>query len=299
MGLLFAFAQSLCWAGTTIILRSLSTRLDAFALNGMRAFFALLIILPVIWLTGSAADYAMVTTTRLAYLVGSVLLGGVLGDALYVMSLEVLGVGRAFPIANSSPLFTVLFSTLLLRSPIGWQTLVGMVLVLLGVYLVARPRQRAVRVAIPRAGVYLASSQTLKGITLATLAAALWGLNTVVMAFGLQGGISPLVATSVRIPAVVFISLIATTMRGGWAQVRRMGGRTLLLIALGGILGWAAAASLYAAAIQAIGPSRTAIISATAPLFGVPLSLIFLGERPTRYTLIGTLLSVMGIALVI
>ncbi|MBM3188284.1 MAG: EamA/RhaT family transporter, partial [Chloroflexi bacterium] len=35
------------------------------------------------------------------------------------------------------------------------------------------------------------------------------------------------------------------------------------------------------------------------PLFAVPLSAVLLHERPTRYTLAGTVLSVVGIALVI
>ena len=43
----------------------------------------------------------------------------------------------------------------------------------------------------------------------------------------------------------------------------------------------------------------TAIFTNSAPIFAVPLSAIFLGERPTSRTLIGTLLIVAGILLVV
>lgn len=56
---------------------------------------------------------------------------------------------------------------------------------------------------------------------------------------------------------------------------------------------------LYVTAVQLAGPSKTAIVGCTAPLFAVPLSMIFLKERPGRYVAIGTVLSVLGVVLVI
>ena len=295
LGLVFAFAQSICWAGTSIILRSLSTQLDAFAVNGLRAAFALIVIIPAVLLTGGLADLQLMTLTRIVYLVGSVILGGVLGDAFYVMSLSSLGVGRAFPVANSFPVFAVLFSTLVLGTPLRWPMVAGMVLVLFGVYLVARPRQRTVLTPDLPAD----PQKIARGVTLALLASALWGLTTVTMSLGLRDNINPIVATSVRIPAVVIISLVTSAWRGGLGRAHRIQRRTLGLLAVAGILGWGVAASLYAAAIQSLGPSKVAIISATAPLFAVPMGAVFLDERPTRYTLAGTVLSMLGIALVI
>ncbi|MBM3190048.1 MAG: DMT family transporter, partial [Chloroflexi bacterium] len=262
VGILFAFAQSLCWAGVSIILRSLSIQLDAFAVNGLRAAWALVLIIPLIWLTGGVSDLSLITPTRVLFLVGSVIVGGVFGDAAYVMSLKALGVARAFPISNSFPLFAVLFSVLLLGAPLSWQMLLGMALVLLGVYLVARPR----RYTVLTQETPLDPRQAAKGIALAVLASALWGLTTVTMSLGLRDAINPVVATGVRVPAVVVLSLLASAWRGGLRDIRRMTRRTLILVALAGLLGWGTAGSLYAAAIQLIGPAKTAIISATAPL---------------------------------
>ncbi|HHX66062.1 MAG TPA: DMT family transporter, partial [Chloroflexi bacterium] len=140
MGIIVAFSQAVCWACTSILLRTLTSRLNPLLVNGLRATVALLFILPAMFLTGGQNDLALLTASRAAFLIGSIVVGGVVGDFMYLTSLKTLGVGRAFPITSSHPVFTVLFSALFLGSAIGGRMVAGMVLVMLGVYLVARPR---------------------------------------------------------------------------------------------------------------------------------------------------------------
>lgn len=293
LGILLALAQALTWSGTSILLRSLSTKLDAFLVNGLRAGIGLLVIIPLMLLTGTVSDYQKLTALQVTYLVGSVVIGGVFGDVLYVTSLKLIGVSRAFPITNTYPLFTVLFSIWLLGEQVGWTLWIGMVLVLFGVYLVARPRGQVVSSAPP-----LPPGQLLKGALLAIGTALLWGFAAVILALGLRGiyGIS---ANTFRVPVVMLLSLLAAARRGKLGELRQIKGRTLVQLFFAGILGWGVGSSLYVTAVQLAGPSKTSIVSATAPLFAVPLSSIFLRERPTRHTLLGTLLSVAGIILVI
>ena len=294
LGTILAFIQAIIWACTTLILRSLSTRLDAFLVNGLRAALSLVIIIPAVILTGGLADLHMLTPMRILYLNAAVIVGGVLGDALYVTSLRILGVGRAFPISNSFPLFTMAFSAILLGTRLTWTMALGGLLVLSGVYLVARPRKHVLA-----REVRLDSPQLIKGAALGLCAAAFWGLTSVVLTFGLQDGINAALATGVRIPLMVLLCLLASARRGTLVELRRLDRHTWLALLAAGVLGWGLAASIYSAAIQISGPSKTAIIGATSPLFAVPLSAIFLHERPTRYTLVGTVLSVAGIALVL
>ena len=88
-------------------------------------------------------------------------------------------------------------------------------------------------------------------------------------------------------------------MRGSRQEVQRFTRRTLVLCLLAGVLGWGLAGSFYALSIQYAGPAKAAIIGASAPLFAVPLSWLFLGERPTRYTVVGTALTIAGVLLVV
>lgn len=80
LGITYALIQSVCWAATTIALRKLSTRLDAFCVSGVRAAFGLLIVLPLVLFGGHLADYATLAPLTILYLASSVAVGGVLGD---------------------------------------------------------------------------------------------------------------------------------------------------------------------------------------------------------------------------
>ncbi|MFO7916719.1 MAG: EamA family transporter [Anaerolineae bacterium] len=294
MGILFAFAQAFCWASTSIVLRSLATELNPFLVNGLRAAVGMLVIVPLVLITGGLGDYQYVTTRQVLYLVGSVILGGVIGDALYINSLKILSVGQAFPIANSHPLFTVLFSALLLDAPLTWNLLLGLALTLLGVYFVGRPRSHVEETDITSTPL----AQMIQGLLLATGTAVMWGVATVILAFGLRD-INSVVATSIRVPAVILICLLLAARNRGLLEIRTIKPRTLRLLFLAGILGWGMAGTLYATAVKFAGPNKAAIIGATAPLFACPLSAIFLKERPTRYTLIGTALTIGGVILIV
>ena len=47
------------------------------------------------------------------------------------------------------------------------------------------------------------------------------------------------------------------------------------------------------------GAAKTAILASTAPVFAMPLAMLFLRERPGPRAVVGTLLAIAGIALVV
>lgn len=294
LGIVLAIAQAILWANTTIALRSLASRLDPFLVNSLRGAVGMLIIIPLVFITGGLGDYRLMSTTRVLHLAVSVALGGVIGDALYVSSLKTLGVTRAFPITNSYPVFTVLSSALLLGEQITWRMVVGMLLAMVGIYFVARPRGQVLTPNAPT----LTSRQLIVGVLQGLGTAFLWGVNTVILAIGLRG-INSIVANSIRVPVLIVLGLIFSAFRGTIGSVRRLDWPTVRLLIIAGILGWGIGGSLYVTAVQLAGPSRTAIIGTASPLFAVPLSMFFLHEKPTRSTLLGTVMTVVGIVLVV
>jgi DME family drug/metabolite transporter len=294
LGIVFALGMALCWASMGIVLRSLPARLDAFVVTGLRATFGMVAIALLVVATGGVAQYRLLTTTKVLYLVGSILAGGVVGDTLYLQSLRLLGMQRSFPIINSFPLFTVLCSALLLGERISLVTMSGMLLVFAGIYLVARSKESSGGGASGGAS----SRDVTRGVLMAVGTAALYGIEGVLVSLGAQD-VSSIVANSVRVPVVAVVASLIAAGRGQWSQVSCLDRRTVLLLVLAGSVGWALAGSLWVAAIRFAGPSRAAIVGSTAPLFGVPLSMLFLREKPTRYTLAGTVLTVAGIILVV
>jgi len=293
LGMFLALLQSACWAGTSIILRVLSKRLDAYVVNGMRAIAGWVVLILLTLLTGGFADWHLLTLPRLFLLIVPGIIGGVFGDALYVYSLKAIGISRAFPISNTYPLFTVLLSAVVLHERITWLMLVGLVLVLMGVYLVARPRGRAAD--DPES---ITKQALIRGILLALGTAVIWGGSAVILTFGLKG-IDSAMANTVRVPAVAMIALLVAIKRGTLAEVRSMRRSTWLLLILAGALGWGIGSWFFTSALQLAGASKTTIIGAAAPLFAVPLGMIFLHERPGRLTLAGTFLTVLGIAFIV
>ena len=293
MGVLFGLGQSLCWALTTALLRSLSDRLDAFLLNGLRAAMALCIIMPLVALRGAWDQYQLVTASRFALLSGSVLVGGVIGDVCYLKSLKTLGVGRAFPVTNTYPLLTVLLSAALLGTAITLRVVAGGLLVIAGVYAIARPRPSRTVDGLHR----LPRAALARGLLMALATALCWSFATIILAEALEG-IDGVVATSVRVPVVAAVSLTAAARRGQLAQLCNLGRKAWVQLVLTGILGWGLGGTLYALAVQTAGPGRTAILSATSPLFGLLFASLFLGERPHVLAIVGTLLTVVGVVLV-
>jgi DME family drug/metabolite transporter len=295
LGIAIALVQAVCWAGPTNVLRALSMRMNPFLINGLRGLVGWLFVFPVALLT-VAGDVSLLTPLRLVYILVSVLLAGVLGDYLNLCSLRILGVGRAFPITSSQPVFTVLLSALLLGDTLDAKTLGGTALVLFGVYLVARPRRDVIAIDNTPP---LAPRQLLIGVLMALGTALATAGGTIVLALALSDGISPVMVNAVRLPVAVLVSLTMAGRQGQLPSVRRLDRQTLGLVLVAGVLGWAIGGTLYATAVQMIGPGKTALISSTSPIFAVPITLIFLKERPTRYTLIGTLITVVGIMLVV
>ena len=72
-----------------------------------------------------------------------------------------------------------------------------------------------------------------------------------------------------------------------------------MLKSVSGVTGWSVAGAMWVAAVQRIGPAKASIVASTSALFAVPLTVVFLRERATRWTLIGTLLTVLAVILVI
>jgi len=164
----------------------------------------------------------------------------------------------------------------------------------LGVYIVTRARNKADDDTSDSSS----SKEIVRAALLALAAAALYGIEGVLVSLGAQD-VNSIVANSVRVPVVFVVSLLIAGQRGRWRQICHLDRRTVGLLILAGGMGWAVGGSFWVAAIRFAGPSRAAIVGSTAPLFAVPLSMIFLRERPTRYTLAGTALTVAGIMMVV
>jgi len=80
-------------------------------------------------------------------------------------------------------------------------------------------------------------------------------------------------------------------------NLSRLSRRTMLIVALSGILSQGVSGLLFVVALGEIGAGQTVVLLSTAPLWGLVLSALVLREPITRWVIVGSVLALVGIAL--
>jgi len=298
VGELLGLIAAIIWATSNTLLRMQTVRLGAVAVNFWRCvvtipFFIILFL--IVRDPGTLRDLAPRT---ILYIVLGVCIGMVTGDTLQYHAIKLIGVSRSMPISGCFPLFTVFFAWLLNGEPIRVQVLGGAVIVMLGVLLISLPKRAHARIGIIAAPAPVVVDRTnMIGIAFSLIAAVCWSLSTVVQSKALAHS-DAITVNLVRMPVAACVLLIASRGRAN-IPLRQFGARTFLFLIVIGIFGTGLASISYLGALKIAGAGKTAVLGATAPLFALPLSVLLLGERPGLRAVMGTLLTVLGIALVV
>ena len=220
----------------------------------------------------------------------SMIVGIVAGDGMYFMSQTRIGVARAFPIAMSYPLLVYALTAVFLGEPVIPMRIIGVILTVFGVGLIARRQVNDDEA--PR----LKGEEGL-GIALAFGTALLWAVGDTVFQFGLVN-VDPIDGNLVRMIAgsAVLLPVVALSFRGPRQVPTR---RIASLALITGIFGMGVSLLLGTVSVKEIGATATSVLLASAPLFTTPLSIYFLKEKLTRNVAVGTILTIIGVSLVI
>ncbi len=293
IGAVYALTAALSWAGSSTILKSLTTRIDTLSLSMLRIGIASLFLLILVPLSGRGAELMSTPLMSLVYVIISGIISQTIGDTIYIKSLSYLDVSQAFPITQSSyPVFTMLLAISVLGESFSWVNGLGTLLVLLGIYLITSTRMTPNTSSTP-------GRTRGKGIVLALIAGAVWSIAAVPLKLGVMK-MSPLVATAIRVPSgtIALLPFALSQRKRGALQLSKYGTRSLALVTISGLIDYGAAMLLFIAAIQLIGVGKAVVLAATSPLFLLPFSVFILKEKLTRFILIGILTGVAGICLV-
>lgn len=288
-GTLVGLLCAATWAFGSVTLRDLGKKLDPFTLNASRSVVAALATLAAALTIGGTGAYRALTPEKLFFLLASVALGGVIGDSCHVVGLSRMGVSRAFPIASTYPAVVLVLSLVFLHERVDAAILSGLGLVLGGILLMGKPSltSQGEQAGSPRAS----------GAPYALLASLSWGASTVLVAPGIEG-LDTLMAASIRTPALSLMLWVIVALRGTFSDLFTLSAKEWGILIAGGLVGWGLGSLLFLLSISLAGPTRAAIYTATSPLFALPISIVFLKERPNLTVLIGTALTVGGIVLV-
>jgi uncharacterized membrane protein len=218
-------------------------------------------------------------------------LGGVaavfLGRMTLYIGIERIGSARASTFKNAAPVFTALLAMIFLAERVDGLRWLGIASVTLGLIMVGqKARQQTV------------NRMTASGLIIAILSAVFYGLRPLFSKLGLN--IAPMPVTSslvqyIAAAALYTIFLLATRQFGSLPSRR-----SLTFFAIGGVLQTIGVIFLQYGLSQS-DVSAVYPVSASAPLLTFLLSYTLLrnDERLTAWDLLGTVIAVLGVAVLL
>jgi len=276
----------------SVLLTVGARRIHVLPLNLIRCVISTAFFWTLLPFYGGLDALAAIPAAAWPWLVVSVLGLLVVGDTLYFRSMDLAGVSWAMPVASVNPLWAVLLAWVFLDEPLSWTLVLGALLVIAGVVLVGRS---AGSLVVDRP---VDPGDRRRGILLALLVSVLWAVGQVALKPATEG-IHSVVANSVRQPLGMLMLLVLTLREGRWRALRKLDRQSWAVIGVASLVGTGVGSLFFVLAIQLAGAGRTAVLTSTAPLLAIPFSMLWLHERPTRWTLAGKLLTTLGIVLVV
>ncbi len=298
-----ALFAAMIWGVTGAIAAYLTRRIGVLSINTFRSVLGSLVLL-VIAVAVAASQLREMSAATAFSMTGSGILAFGIGDTLYFLALRRLGASIAVPIGESAyPLFTFFFAWVWLDETFTATLLAGSGLVLVGIALLTiggeTPATSEVGgVAVDGSSLPNRSESWFTGLPVVLGASVFWALSTVWLRAG-SGNLGPEGAAAMRVVPISIILLTTSLVSPAGMQLERYSRFDMAGAAIVGVLGLGVASLIYVSAIQEVGASKTAILTATVPLFTLPLAVIFLKERVTPRVVAGTLVCTVGIWFII
>jgi len=289
-GSIFALLGSALYAFSVVVYRSQSKEIRPLWIASVKMWVALGVMTLLIVLPLGIAPFAVPIESTL-FLVTSVLLGAVVGDTLYLVSQERIGVSYAFPIAMSFPILTYFLTIAFLGEPLILSRMIGVVIAVSGIILISREQENQEEGNEP------SHKFDWIGVSLAIATAILYAVGTTVLQIGVTD-VEPVAATFIRtvVGSIAFMPMVAIAVNRGMPSPTR---RAMKVVVLAGFFGMAIGSILYVSAVKYAGAAITSVLASTAPLWAVPVSIIYLKERISRVAVFGVLATIAGVVLVV
>jgi drug/metabolite transporter (DMT)-like permease len=283
LGALCATASALAWTLTGLLVRALSPTFNSVTVNAIRSTLAGGLVLAWVLSTGGVRELTTMSASAVALLSISVFVAVGIGDTVFFESTRELGLARAMTISMTYPLVSALLAAAFLGEALDVRVAVGSLVTLAGVALTVR----AGRHDAPQ------RPRFLPGVGAATLASLAWAVSVVLLKPTL-GEVDAIRAQAVRLPVAAGVLWVTPWAWSPTSPLRRHRAPVLWqLLALGGLT--AVGSILFVAGVRHAGVAVATVLSSTAPVFAIPLGLVFLGERVAPAAIVGTILTVVGI----
>ena len=277
--LIFASGAAVFAALTTILAKIGLKGVDSHVATAIRTMVVLAFAWLMVFIVGSQNEIFTASGRSWAFLIMSGLAAG--GSWLcFFRALQLGSVNQVVPIDKSSTIMTMLLAFVFLGEPMGVVTIVGMVLMGIGTWLMIERR---------------ASEEKSDGrswLFFALLAAVFAALTAILGRVGIAD-IEANLGTAIRTMAVVPMSWLMVFITGGQKTIRGIGRKSWVFLILSGA---ATGASwlLFYRALQLGSASLVVRVDKLSVVLTMLFARVVLGERFSRRSVVGLVLLVIG-----
>ena len=281
-GALAALGSAVAWAVTSLLARSLMSELGSVGVNAIRSTIGGVLLIAWVLATAGAGVFTAISASGWLLLGLSIVTAIALGDTVFFESTRAIGVGRAMTISTTYPLGAAVIAAAFLNEPVTVPIAVGSLVTMAGLVLIVAPwAERA-----PEERFWF-------GVGAAAIASLAWAVSTVLVKPPLAE-MGPATAQAIRLPVasmMLWLTPWARPVPRTFAKSSRA--VQIRIVILGAIT--SVSSVMFVAGVKHAGVAVASVLSSTAPMFAIPLAVIFLDERITLRAFLGIVLTLAGI----
>jgi drug/metabolite transporter (DMT)-like permease len=290
-----ALGAAISWAVAPILYRRALFRTKPVSANIVRCASNAAVVVFILLALGKAEALASLPVEVVVVVVVSGVVGLGIGDTLYMVGLQSVGVARAVPLAATYPLFSLLWAVFLLGEPVTLTGVSGALVILLGIWLLSREKGSSTAM--------VKGKLALKGVVASLATAVVWSVSVTLMDVAVTmpsvnsiDANYAVVTTRIAAMAVFMLALSPILDRDrGFLKVKRS---TLIELCVGGLVANCVGWLLMNYSFLTILETQAVPISSTTPLFSTVAGFALFHEKITANNTLGAIVIVAGIFLI-
>lgn len=282
LALTLVLGATLCWGAAQVLGKIALRKIDSLLFNWIRFTIAILPIILGATIVGELGGIGLNSATLVA--IASGVFGWFLATYLFFYSMKREAAHRMIPVGNAYPFWAIALAFLFLGEPPKIILPLSAIMIFSGTLLLSLKEKEAKRWKW--------------GVPIASLVAFLWGANAILNKYSLSQGMNIYTLLVVRVLSAVILFTIALGITSQRRKIKIHYDSVKLSIA-SGLIAFPIGSLLYLSALQTEGASVLAPITGATVFFGFILSILALGEKPTKKSVLGMILIFTGILIMI
>ncbi len=291
LGLTAAVIAAFCWAVSAALYKKGAANVSPITANVLRSTPALATLAVIgLFLNVYPLTY-LLTLSDMWLILGSSLFAFVIGDVLYFISLQRIGISRATPLTAIYPIFVVVLQFVFLHEVVHALMILAAFSAVIGVILLGSQLDSSISVdsKVAQRALWLGAA--------AALATAIsWSISIIMLSEVLETAHLILVAILRLVIALVVLTPLALGTKKG-RDGFRISRRAWWILGAGGIIALAAGYIAFTVGLLLAGTTPATILSSLTPLFAAIIGWRGLQEKVGWRTLAGIIACVLGIML--